>query len=53
MGVHKMGFTREEYEAKYELMYLKLQEQIVLFTEIIQDERDRIDRNDETLNVSV
>jgi hypothetical protein len=44
-----MIFTREEYKIKYELMYKKMLEQIDLFNEIIQDERDRIDRNDSSL----
>lgn len=37
-----MGFSKKEYEAKYEEMFSLLKTQISLFTEIIEDERQRI-----------
>lgn len=40
-----MGFTREEYEQKYEEMYALMKQQIDIFKEIIQEERDRINNN--------
>lgn len=47
-----MSFTKEEYAQKYETMFALTEECITIFKEIIQDERDRIDRQDPTLDGS-
>lgn len=37
-----MGFTKEEYEAKYEEMFVLMKQQIEVFKAIIEEERQRI-----------
>lgn len=43
-----MGFSRQEYEQKYEEMYQKTNQLIDLFKQIIEDERNRIEQNNNT-----
>ena len=42
----------EDLKVKYDLFENMLIEQMNLLKDIVQDERDRIDRNDETLSGS-
>lgn len=38
-----MGFSKEDYEQKYERMWTLMEQQINIFKEIIADERVRAD----------
>ena len=48
-----MVFTKEEYSQKYEEMFALMKQQIAIFSEIIEDERARIDRQDPTLQEQI